>query len=504
MFEKVRHPFSGKEWNFKAVVASVLFGAIIIVMALFGIANPDRYGMGTTGGTAAVVNDSVITISEYRQRQQIMERNSRLPFDKLPAEQREMYSRELGRRTLEQMIMTEVVYQNAFKSGIWASNSQIRDELMGIPVFQDGGRFNRSRYEGYLTQSGQSSDDFERQIRKEIVIRRLQGLFQTATRLSSFELGQMVDLNNDLVSFRFVELAPAKLESDKAISDSEAKAFASDAAHQDEIKKYYDLHALDYSLNERVHARHILLLVDEKHADKDVLAKAKELKAKLTVSNFAQIAEKESQDPGSAKRGGDLGFFEKGRMVPQFEQAAFDLKPGQISEPVKTDYGYHLIYVEAHEPAHKVTLDEAKTAIAKKLLAKARAPQIVDNLKKAAESGKASEVDAGLKKAGLSWEKADNVIMAAPQVQGLADPQDVLLAIAKQKGKTGLLPGLVGVADHTYIVDVTGWKPNTKKQSKEDLEKTLAMQESSDSFEEWVKDAEAKSSITRNTRLFEK
>lgn len=504
MFEKVRHPFRGREWNFKAVVASVLFGAIILVMALFGIANPDRYGMGTGGGTAAVVNDSVITISEYRQRQQIMERNSRLPLDKLPQEQREMYSREMGRRTLEQLIMTEVVYQNAFKSGIWASNGQIRDELMSIPVFQDNGRFNRSHYENYLAQSGQSSDDFERQIRKEIVIRRLQSLFQTASRPSSWELDQMVALNNDTVSFRFVELAPAKLESEKAISDSEAKAFAADAAHQEEIKKYYDQHALDYSTNERVHARHILLLVNDQHPDKEVLEKAKSLKAKLTVSNFAQIAEKESQDPGSAKRGGDLGFFEKGRMVPQFEQAAFSLKPGQISDPVKTDYGYHVIYVEAHEQARKIGLDEAKPGIAKKLLAKARAPQLIDGLKKAAESGKASEVDANLKKAGLNWEKADNVILAAPQVPGLADPQEVLLAIAKQKGKTGLLPGLIGAADHTYIIDVTGWKPNAKKQSKEEIEKTLAFQESSDSFEEWVKDAESKSAITRNNRLFER
>jgi len=504
MFEKVRHPFKGKQWNFKAVVASVLFGAICLVMALFGIASPDRYGSGPGGGTAAVVNDSVITISEYRQRQQINERNSRLPFDKLPQEQREMYSREMGRRTLEQLIMTEVVYQNAFKSGIWASNSQIRDELMSIPVFQDNGRFNRGHYDNYLAQSGQSSDDFERQIRKEIVIRRVQGLFQTAAHPSSLELDQLVALNNDTVSFRFVELAPAKLESEKSVSDSDAKAFAADAAHQEEIKKYYDQHALDYSTNERVHARHILLLVNDQHPEKDVLEKVKALKAKLTVSNFAQIAEKESQDPGSAKRGGDLGFFEKGRMVPQFEQAAFSMKPGQISEPIKTDYGYHLIYVEAHEPARKIGLDEAKVGIAKKMLAKAKAPQIVDSLKKAAESGKSSEVDASLKKAGLNWEKADNVILAAPQIPGLADPQDVLLAIAKQKGKSGLLPGLISAADHSYIVDVTGWKANAKKQTKEEIEKTLAYQESSDSFEDWVKDAEAKASISRNTRLFER
>lgn len=503
MLERYRHPFTGKEWNFKTIVATMLFGAICLVMALFGIANPGRMS-SVSGGEAAIVNDVVISVSDFRQRQQIMERNSKLPLDKLPADQREMYTKELGRRTLEQMIMLELVYQNAYKQGIWAPNAQIRDELMGIPVFQDNGRFNRSHYENYLAQTGQSADNFEHQIRKEIVIHRLQGLFATAGLPSSWELDQLVALNSDTVNFRYVELEPSKLENEKVISDSEAKAYAQDPAHQEDIKQYYNQHALDYSLNERVHARHILLLVDDKHPDKEVLEKAKALKAKLTTSNFAKIAEKESQDPGSAKRGGDLGFFEKGRMVPQFEKAAFSLKPGQISDPIKTDYGYHLIYVEAHEQARKVGLDEAKAGIAKKLLARAKAPQLMENLKKAASSGKSIEVDGVLKKAGLSWQKADNVILAAPQVPGLTDPQDILMAVAQHKDKTGLIPGLVGPANHAYIVDVVGWKPNPKKQNKDEIEKTLAYAGSSDSFEDWIKSAENKASITRNDKLFER
>jgi hypothetical protein len=83
----------------------------------------------------------------------------------------------------------------------------------------------------------------------------------------------------------------------------------------EEAKKYYEAHALDYSVKERVKARHILLLVNDQHPDKEILEKAKALKAKVTTGNFAAIAEKESQDPGSAKRGGDLGFFEKGRRA---------------------------------------------------------------------------------------------------------------------------------------------------------------------------------------------
>jgi peptidyl-prolyl cis-trans isomerase D len=503
MFSKVRHPFQGKNWNWKAIVASVLFGAIILVFALFNTVTPDR-GAGTTGGSAATVNDANITINQFRQQVDMATRNSQLPLDKLPPEQREMYSSEIRRRTLDRMIMSELVFQNAYHAGIWASNGQLRDELLAIPVFQESGRFARARYDNVLAQIGQTSDEFEGQIRKDIVIRRLQTMFQTAASPSTTELNSLVALSGENVNFRFVELSLAKLGSDKTVSDADVKAFLADPAHKAEIQKYFDAHALDYNLKERVKARHILLLVDDKNSDKDVSEKAKALRAKVNTGNFAKIAEKESQDPGSAKKGGDLGSFERGRMVPQFEEAAFALKPGEISAPVKSDYGYHIIYVEQHEPAHKISLDEAKAGIAKKLVAQNKAPQMMEALKKAAESGKTSEVDAELKKAGLTWEKADNVSLGAPQIAGMADPQDTILAVAKQKGKTGLVAGVIGNSGHSYIIDVTGWKNNPKPRTKEEIEKTLAYQESSDSFEEWVRDAETRANISRNPSLLQR
>src|SRR3954454_8583434 len=117
MFSKVRHPFKGRDWNIKAVVASVLFGAIILVFALFNTVTPDR-GMGMGGGSAAVVNDANISINQFRQQVEQAARSSQLPLDKLPPEQREMYNNEIRKRTLDRMIMTEVVFQTAFRQGI--------------------------------------------------------------------------------------------------------------------------------------------------------------------------------------------------------------------------------------------------------------------------------------------------------------------------------------------------------------------------------------------------
>lgn len=228
LFGKIRQPGKIRQWNSKKIMVSVIFGAIVLVMALSMVGNPERYGMGTSGGTAAVVNDTTITLAEFKQQVDVMEKNSRLPLDKLPPEQREMYSREIQRRTIEQMIVDEVIFQNAGKQGVWASNVQVADELMKIPAFQENGRFDRERYDLVLAQNGLSTDDFERRVRKSIVARRLQGLFQTAMEPSTQELEDLAVLNAKQASIRYVEVSQSKLQAEKAVSDAEVTAFAKD------------------------------------------------------------------------------------------------------------------------------------------------------------------------------------------------------------------------------------------------------------------------------------
>jgi peptidyl-prolyl cis-trans isomerase C len=124
-----------------------------------------------------------------------------------------------------------------------------------------------------------------------------------------------------------------------------------------DVHKYFEAHQAEF---EQVHARHILIRVQGSAAalrpgqkdltDAEALAKAQDLRKRILAGeDFAQLAEKESDDTGSAPKGGDLGFFHRGQMVPSFEQAAFALQPGDLSEPVKSPFGYHLIKVEARQ-----------------------------------------------------------------------------------------------------------------------------------------------------------
>ncbi len=139
-----------------------------------------------------------------------------------------------------------------------------------------------------------------------------------------------------------------------------------------EMKKYYDSHKDEFKKPETVTARHILVRVApgaDKEAWNKALDKAKVIEAKLKKgADFAKLAEEYSDDPGSKQKGGELGAFTKGRMVPEFEKVAFSLKKGEISGPVKTNFGYHIIQVTDKSPASQQSFEEAKNGLQQKML----------------------------------------------------------------------------------------------------------------------------------------
>jgi len=151
----------------------------------------------------------------------------------------------------------------------------------------------------------------------------------------------------------------------------------------DEIETYYKGHKEEFTNSESVKARHILLKVPEgadEKAWKEAESKAKDIKKKLeNGEDFAELAKKYSDDPGSKNKGGDLGFFTKGRMVPEFESAAFSLKPGEMSGPVKTDFGYHIIEVKEKKAASTKALAEVQAQI-RQTLQREKQQQLQDEL----------------------------------------------------------------------------------------------------------------------------
>jgi len=170
------------------------------------------------------------------------------------------------------------------------------------------------------------------------------------------------------VKKRIEEMTNALLAQEYMMENVSDKAKVTDK----EIEKYYNKHKSEFMQPEQVRARHILIKVPANATKKqweEARKKALEIRAKLVKGeSFAKLAQKYSDDPGSKARGGDLGYFRKGQMVPEFEKAAFALKKGEISQPVKTTFGYHIIKLEDKKPAKQRSLQEVKQEIRQKLL----------------------------------------------------------------------------------------------------------------------------------------
>ncbi len=164
-------------------------------------------------------------------------------------------------------------------------------------------------------------------------------------------MARVEDLKNSVLAQEYAQMA---LENKVDVTD-------------DDVKAYYESHKKDMSVPAKVKARHILIRVSE-NAKKEKWAAAKKKAEKIrreivSGADFAKLAKKYSDDPGTKDQGGELGFFSKGRMVPEFENAAFSLKVGEISQPVKTVFGYHIIQVEAKDPAKERALEDVQDQI---------------------------------------------------------------------------------------------------------------------------------------------
>jgi parvulin-like peptidyl-prolyl isomerase len=169
--------------------------------------------------------------------------------------------------------------------------------------------------------------------------------------------------------------------SNLSISEQEINDFISKPENQKSLEAAYTDNLTKYNKPEEVKARHILISGE----DSKSLEKIKAIRSKVTVKNFSEMAKKETQDPSGKTNGGDLGWFANGRMVPEFEKVAFGMKKGEISEPVKTQFGYHIILVEDKKAAEIKPLESVKTELAKIEIQKTKAQDLDKLLKSTGE-----------------------------------------------------------------------------------------------------------------------
>jgi peptidyl-prolyl cis-trans isomerase D len=305
--------------------------------------------------------------------------------------------RQLGldRQILQQLIDEEAALVEAARLGIGASDAEVRARIVSLPIFQENGVFvGEARYREFLRiqRPPMTTADFEERVRRGTIVEKLRAAVTSWVSVPDGVLDREYGRRNEKVKLAVVAFPVEKFTSTVTATDGEIDAYFKE--HQEEyrvpekrkvkyvtidvqslrepitvaerdVERAYNDQIDQHSTPEQVRARHILLKTDAPGADEAAVRKRAEdiLTQVKGGADFAALATKYSEDEGSAKQGGDLSFFERGRMVPEFDAAAFSLAPGQVSDLVKTSFGFHIIKVEEKRAAATKSLDEVKQQI---------------------------------------------------------------------------------------------------------------------------------------------
>jgi peptidyl-prolyl cis-trans isomerase D len=305
-------------------------------------------------------------------------------------------------RVGQSMVQQAVVLQEANRLGLQVTDEGLRQFLhsgmYGQVLFPKGQYIGDDKYRELIEQQFNiSTQKFETEVKKEIEQNRLKALVTGGITVSDSEVRSYYVDQGTKIKFDYAVINASDLEKEINPSDAELQTFFKTNAakyataipdsrkisyiafndgqepggtpqvSEAEIQQYYDQHLNDYKVDEQVKVRHILIKVDQgADAKADAAAKAKAediLKQLKAGGNFADLAKKYSDDPGSKDQAGELGFLKRGATVPEFDQAAFSLPVGQTSGLVKTKFGYHILQVEEKQTAHTRPLDEVKSTI---------------------------------------------------------------------------------------------------------------------------------------------
>ena len=471
----------------------IILAIIFLPFAFFGV---DSYFRSSgEAAVVATVGGQRISQQEFnralRERQEAIQRLAGGRADAALLE-----SAELRFNVMEALVRQRLLLARAYGMGMTISDHQLDSVITELPIFQSDGKFSPQLAEQYLKSQGMKPETFRAKLREDLMLQYLDDAvggtgfiprtvtehlarlseqrrevsvftipaekFLPQVKLEANAAKQYYDAHQD--EFRIPE--QARVEYVTLSMDSLLPEIAVDAG---EVRKYYDEHRKQFEATEERQASHILISVDSTaapEAKQKARAKAEEIykQLKQKPERFAEIAKEQSQDPGSAAKGGDLGYFGRGNMPKPFEDAVFGLKVGEISRPVETQYGLHIIRLTAAKGGQGRSFEEVRAQIEtelKRQRAGRKFAEVAENfnnvlfeqsesLKPAAEIAKTSPQQSGW----ITRERAEEGRLNNPKLLQAIFSEDVL----RNKRNTEAVevaPGVLAAAR------VTEYKPSS-------------------------------------------
>ncbi|MFC1657253.1 SurA N-terminal domain-containing protein [Candidatus Moduliflexota bacterium] len=383
----------------------LILGVIIFVVGAFVGSIFLVYGMQSTGGGSgptqedviAVVEGEEIPFSEYRTTY-----NNQIDFYRrfYPSlglsELEERFG--LKQNALDTLVNSRLMLKEAEAMGLRVSDEELSRKIEGTSIFQEGGRFSADQYRQMLAASRVTPADYEESQRAELLLEKVRSIVTDAARVTEDETLRTFKQERDRVKLSLLSLPVENFFTWVSTTEDEVKAHyeANRESYRrpdriqlayitvgpaslkdsveptdDELRGYYDVNGDEFATEEQVRAKHILFKVPESASPEEEAALRERAEFVLAKAgegvDFAELAREFSQD-GSGPGGGDLGWFGRGQMVPPFEEAAFSLGAGEVSDVVRTDFGFHVIKVEETREAGMRPFEEVEGEVREKVV----------------------------------------------------------------------------------------------------------------------------------------
>ena len=478
LMDKLREGAQGR-------VAKIIFWLIILSFALAGVGS---YLNSPVDTNPAEVNGEPITAqaleTAYRNERSRMEAQFGESFAQLASNPE--YTKQLRHSVLEKLVDQLVLDQQAHATRIRVGNEQVKETIRTMPEFQNEGKFDNERYLSLLSRAGLTPQGFSESIRQDLVrqnwigglvnsefalageVNTIDGLLQQARDVTVYTLPvdhfmksvQVSDaeldtyykahqkqfMSPDQVKISYVMLNAKDLQAGIKVTDQEAR-------------DYYDQHQDQYRTAERRQVAHILIAQKD---DASALKEAEALLSKLkSGADFAKLATQNSTDKLSARKGGELDWFEKGVMDPEFEKAAFALqKSGDLSTVVKSQFGYHIIKLLGIQPETSKSFDQVKADVLAKVRQDKSHELFLDKQQQLADLSfeNPDSLDLVAEKMGLKIVNSD-FFAASTAVAPLNDPKVKQQAFSEDLREQNTNSEVINISDdQALVLHVTEFK----------------------------------------------
>ncbi|CCQ92141.1 putative PpiC-type peptidyl-prolyl cis-trans isomerase [Nitrospina gracilis 3/211] len=430
-------------WMIKGILWLIVLAFVGTIFYSWGMGGPVQGRSGLLG----TVNGKNITLAEYDRsfenlvsfyRDQFQSRFSEDMIEKM----------DLKNSALEALVQKKLLLMEAEKQGIQISDAELADRILTNTSFQKDNKFSRALYDRFLTFNRMTAQEFEANQRQFLLMEKVESFIKDNTQVSDVEIQEAWAKENRKIKIQYVAFSRDYFQSQITPTDEQLKQYfeahkrdfevplqikaqyvklspaqviGDIKVYDEDIKDYYDANQATYLVKKRYKARHILvrtelntlggdtLSTDEKEkrlneSDAKAKAKAEDILKQIKEGGktFEEMAKEHSDDKMSGAKGGDLGQFPKGTMVPEFEAALETMKPGAISGPVQTAFGFHLIKLEEVHPQRLKPLEEVKEEIVEKLK-KMKATQRIRRIAK--KIFQSAEKDQDLSRAAQKYEQ---------------------------------------------------------------------------------------------------